>query len=134
MSERSMSAEEYVAIVAGTKAVRGHPEEDFQQLVIDMARRNGWRCHYTPDWVHRLIRADMRNRKRTRDWPDRGFPDLVLCRPPKVLIVENKSAVGKLEPQQREWIADLRACGLDVRVWKPRDEDELTEVLSREAA
>lgn len=112
---------------------RDATEEEFQALVVDLARRHGWMVHYTADWVHRLIRADMDNRKRSRDWPDRGFPDLILMKPPRLLIVENKSRMGRLNPGQAEWIAGLRACGVDVRLWRPADEVDIVDVLSGRA-
>jgi hypothetical protein len=125
-----MEASEYRALAATQRKPRGHPEEDFQKLVIDLARLNGWRCHYQPDWVHRLIRmAGQRGQRGDRDWPDRGWPDLILVRPPVLLIAELKSATGTLEPSQRAWIADLRACGVDVRVWKPKNEAEVRATL-----
>ncbi len=41
----------------------------------------------------------------------RGFPDIVACRPPRVLWLELKSAAGRVSPQQEVWIGRLRDSG-----------------------
>lgn len=128
-----VSAAEYAAL-AGAGTRRGRPEEAFQAFVVDLARANGWRVQFVPDWVHRLIRADMARRRRRREWPDRGFPDPVLCRPPQLLVVELKSATGSPTPEQREWIAALRESGTEVRTWRPNNEAEIRETLERQTA
>jgi len=50
-----------------------------------------------------------------------GWPDLVLCRPPRLLIRELKANGAYPDRAQRAWLAALAACGLDVGVWRPRD-------------
>lgn len=48
--------------------------------------------------------------------------------------LEQPELEGMPEPEQKDWIADLQASGIDVRIWKPKDEDEIQIVLAREAA
>lgn len=50
-----------------------------------------------------------------------GWPDLSFWRPPDFFMVELKTERGKLRPEQERVIAELRSCGLEVLVWRPRD-------------
>lgn len=61
----------------------------------------------------------------------RGFPDIVLCRPPRLLFAELKTDTGRLTPDQERWIELLRACRQEVYVWRPSDWDEMVAVLHR---
>jgi VRR-NUC domain len=107
-------------------------EDNFRGTVVEAARRSGWSVFTIPDWMYR---AAFRAWKQTgdrwgREWPDRGFPDLVLLRVPRLVFVELKGSGGRLSENQKEWIEGLRECGQDVRVWWPKDWDEIEELLS----
>lgn len=52
---------------------------------------------------------------------DPGWPDLVLVRPPELLVAELKTDNGRLTSAQREWLGLLAACGVETHVWRPRD-------------
>ena len=93
-------------------------ERDFQAKVLELAEWNGWIHHHEYD-----------SRRGTA-----GFPDLVLVRGDRVLWVELKSDRGRVRPEQKLWIAALRAAGQDVRVWRPSDWDEVESNLSRRRA
>lgn len=86
--------------------------------VIKTAELFGWRYYHT----HRSDRSTA------------GFPDLVLVRSrhprPRVLFVELKADRTKVTDAQRAWIADLRDCGQEAYVFRPRDW-ELVEKLLR---
>ena len=88
-------------------------ERDFARQVIDLAHLYQWRVH--------------------RNWTElhspKGWPDLVLCRPPRLLFVELKSEKGRTTPEQESWLADLQACGQYTCVWRPSDWDEIVKVL-----
>ena len=88
-------------------------EKQWQQQVIDLARLYGWRYYHTFD-SRRSIE---------------GFPDLVLFRPGRFLMVELKTDKGKLTAAQKEMIDDLIDAGVDVDVWRPDDFDQICEVL-----
>jgi hypothetical protein len=62
-------------------------------------------------------------------WSERGWPDVVVCRPPRVLFLELKSETGRVTAEQTQWIDALRACGLDARVVRPSGLDEIAEIL-----
>lgn len=88
-------------------------EAEFQTAVLDLASMLGWRYYHTHD---------------SRRSPH-GFPDLVLVRPPIVLFVELKSPSGVVQPDQRVWLEELARCGLNVRVWRPDDWEEIEKTL-----
>lgn len=50
-----------------------------------------------------------------------GWPDLVLLRPPQILLRELKADKGQISPEQQQVLDMLAACGLDVGIWRPRD-------------
>jgi len=89
-------------------------EKHFSQQVVDLAKMLGWRVYRT--WL------SLRSPK--------GFPDLVLLRPPRLVCTELKSEIGKLTPDQEAWLADLRLVpGVEVFVWRPHDIEEIARVL-----
>lgn len=110
-------------------------EADWHNVVVEAAERLGWRVFWLPDWMYRTgIQQARKNPRRGYRWPKPGFPDLVLCKPPVLLLVELKAQAGTVRPEQRAWLADLRACGLDVRVWRPNDWDAVLATLRGEDA
>lgn len=100
------------------------PEADLQTLVIEAAHRGGWRVHHDPP--SRIQRADGTVRYATATHGDPGFPDLVLARDGRVIIVEVKTNKPRWKPGQREW---LRALG--ALVVTPRNIDDLIDRLGR---
>lgn len=81
-------------------------ERAFQELVLDLALTTGWMAYHTWLSMH----------------SERGFPDLVLVRPPSVLFVELKRERGKLSLAQRGWQLMLAACaGVEYHEWRPSD-------------
>lgn len=98
---------------------------------MQWARMLNWRCFYIPDWFYRLAMSSMKRMRRgDRDWPDKGFPDLVLVKPPRIIFAELKAPNGRISPEQAQWHDALRACGLNVYVWKPADMDDIILLLS----
>lgn len=94
-------------------------EAEFQKQVLEWARRGNWLCHHTHD-------------SRFQEWgTDRGFPDLVLVRPPRVLFVELKREKGNVTSNQALWIFKLENCpGIEAYIWRPTDGDEVKRVLN----
>ncbi len=98
-------------------------EATLQTRVIDLAKAMGW-----------LVNHTRPARKLDGSWStpiqgDKGFPDLVLVRPPFTIYAELKSEKGRPTDEQATWIERLRKCGLDVRVWRPSDMREIEETL-----
>lgn len=96
--------------------MKAQSEAALQQQVCQLAKYYGWTLQY-----HTF---DSRR-------SHKGWPDLVLCRPPEILFVELKSEKGRTRPEQQEWISALHACGLEVHLWRPSDFDVLHERLAR---
>jgi hypothetical protein len=63
---------------------------------------------------------------------DAGWPDLVLCKPPRLLIRELKREGEGATAEQTAWLTALRACGMDCGIWRPGDWDEIERILQGE--
>jgi hypothetical protein len=51
----------------------------------------------------------------------KGWLDLFIAGRRGILFRELKSAIGRVTPEQRTWIAALTAAGQNVGVWRPAD-------------
>ena len=89
-------------------------EREFQRQVVDLARLTGWKIW----WVH-----DSRH-------SPKGWPDLILARPPKLLALEVKSARGRLTREQDETLTWLAACGIEAAVVRPSDWEWVVATLT----
>jgi hypothetical protein len=89
-------------------------EKEWQEQVVQLAAMYRWHHFH----VHNMRRSDS------------GWPDLVLVRPPELIVVELKTNVGKLRPNQIEWLEWLAACGIETHVWRPRDFDAVAARLA----
>ena len=112
-------------------------EDEFQTWIVVTARNRGWRAFFIPGWMYRLAMASMKRMKRgDRMWPDKGWPDLILLRgeqdgrPASLLVLEVKAEKGRTSPEQREWLRDFQAVGIEATVVFPRDRDWLEERLA----
>lgn len=91
-------------------------EKAWQQQVIGLATALGWKHQHQHD-----------SRRSAAGWPD-----LALCRPPRMVYAELKTDDGKVTPEQDAWLTDLASCPPnEVFVWRPADWDEVAEVLKR---
>jgi hypothetical protein len=99
--------------VAATEAPFSLTERAFQSQVVRLARLFGWACYHT------------RDSRRS----EAGFPDLVMVRRPRVVWAELKSERGRLSPEQKAWIEELRASGQAVYIWRPSSWQEIERVL-----
>lgn len=94
-------------------------EAEWQQTVVDTASAFGWWSYHN---------RDSRG-------SNEGWPDLVLVRPPRFVLVELKTNKGRVRPRQAIILDMLRACCLDVRLWRPKDwDDEVLPTLRAPAA
>ena len=90
-------------------------EKRWQADVIAAATMFGWACYHTFD-----------SRRSAA-----GFPDLVLCRPPRLIFAELKTERGRVGPRQQEWIDLLIACpGVEVFTWRPSDHAAMLRTLA----
>ena len=82
-------------------------EASLQANIVELAFLLGWRVMHVGD-SRRSIGA--------------GWPDLVMVRPPRVLVFELKREGRYPTATQRDWLAALGACpGVEPGVWRPRD-------------
>ncbi len=88
-------------------------EKAFMAQVLELAKLRGWRV------FHPFLSK----------WSEKGWPDLILARPPRLLAIELKTDKGKLTPEQEVWLWTLRDCGIDADCWRPRDWDNIVEAL-----
>ena len=117
-------------------------EDEYQTWIIVTARNRGWKVFWLPSWMYRLAMASMKRMRRgDRMWPDKGWPDLILLRghytddegrqhEPEILVLEVKTESGRTSPEQREWLSDFQAVGIDARVVRPQDRAYLEERLA----
>jgi hypothetical protein len=101
-------------------------EKKFQRVVIKYAKKMGWRVY------HALPALTKQGKWITPVQGDVGFPDLVLCKPPRLIFAELKRVGGRLSHQQREWLDALQACdGVECYIWYPSDWEQILSILSR---
>lgn len=90
------------------------PESQLQERIIESATIGGWMHYHTHD-----------SRR-----SDRGWPDLVLVRGRRMLVLELKRRTGRVSVHQQRWIDALQQVDtLDVRVVRPDDLDALRDEL-----
>jgi hypothetical protein len=105
-------------------------EQSFQAAVVEVARLAGWRTlHIRP------ARGADGSWRTPIGGDGKGWPDLTLVRPPRLLFVELKSETGTLRPEQREWLDVLRRLPqAEVFLWTPDDWGTLCEILTGKVA
>lgn len=92
-------------------------EAEFQSAIVDAARALGWLCVHFP---------------RMQGNPS-GWPDWIMLRDGRWLVVELKREDGKLSRHQRDWLERLAAHGAETYVWRPSMWDEALAVLEETA-
>jgi len=95
--------------------LNGLSERTFREQVRHWAEARGWTVYFT--WSSRNSPA--------------GFPDLVLLRPPRLLIAELKTQTGKTTRAQDRWLGllGLVPC-VEVHLWRPWDEQQIMDILA----
>lgn len=111
------------------RAHRAISEKDFQKQITDLAEMYGWQWRHFKDSRKAVKRGDKTFL--VGDDDAKGWPDLVIVRPPELLIVEVKKELGKVTPEQEVWLGLLDACGVETMVARPSNFDDLTHRLTR---
>lgn len=104
--------------------IRHETEAGFLRAVIRLARLHGWRCyHQRPAWTRKGARTALQG--------DKGFPDLVLVhrKAGRLIVAELKVGRNDPTPEQEDWLTDLKAAGVAVRVWWPSEWAEIEATL-----
>jgi hypothetical protein len=108
--------------------IRGHrlasSEAGFQAVVCELAGLTGW------EWYHPPVNRPGGKRGAVQRVTG-GWPDLALWRPPEFVLAELKTEKGRFRPDQLRVLDALRACGLEVYVWRPSDWPEIEARLTR---
>ena len=90
-------------------------EKDLMSQVKDLAKIWHWRLY------HPFLSK----------WSEKGYPDIMLVRPPRIIFAELKNETNKLTPSQEEWAELLRACpGVEYYTWRPSNLETIAEILS----
>jgi hypothetical protein len=113
-------------------------ERQFQAQVLRYAALRGWHVWRDRATNQRTTCAGCRAPLRCaacgeRPRPvrnDAGHPDLILVRRPRWIWVELKGPRTPTTPEQKAWLAELRACGQEAYLWRPDDWPTIEKVLS----
>ena len=89
-------------------------EKAFQAWVLQLARTHNWAAYHTY------------NSQRSEP----GFPDLVLAKDARLIFAELKTNTGKVSPRQEHWLRLLAMTSAEVYLWRPRQIDCITHILS----
>lgn len=90
-------------------------EKDLQKGVLDVARILGYR-------VAHFRAAQTKHGWRTPVAADgAGWPDLVLCKPGRLVFCELKVGKNTLSAEQATWLEALREAGQEAYVWTDVD-------------
>ena len=100
-------------------------ENVFLDLVLRLAKMNGWRvAHF------RTARTKHGGFLTPVQGDGKGYPDLTMVRGDRLIFAELKAERGSMEPEQKEWLAELKTTGAEVYKWKPRDWGAIVYCLS----
>ena len=88
-------------------------EKQFQWQVMQLANLLGWRVYHTHDSRRSVA----------------GFPDLILLRASRMLVVELKVGKNKSTAEQTAWLREFSKTGAFVAVWTPEHWGEIQVML-----
>lgn len=116
------------------KVLTEHPELNriteaaHQVNVINLLHDNGWKvCEFRKARIKKAGQ-DVYRTPFGADGP--GFPDLFAVRPPRAMLIEDKSDTGAASPNQVNWLLLCGRCPqLEVRVVRPEDMAEFAEIV-----
>jgi hypothetical protein len=100
-------------------------EAALQTTVVDLAILYGWRIYHSrPAWIRdgKMI-TPLQGHK--------GFPDLIMVRPPRLIVAELKSDKGQLTIDQQHWLEVFAGCLAETYCWRPSDLPEIQRLLER---
>lgn len=85
-------------------------------MVIQFAKVQRWFVYHTHDSRRSVA----------------GFPDLVLLRPPQIVVAELKVGKNKVTAEQNLWLNLFEECGVPAYVWRDTENDwrEIRKVLT----
>lgn len=109
------------------RAWRAVKEKELQGQIIVTAEMYGWRVVHFAD-----SRKQVKPGVFVGDSQAKGFPDLLLARPPELIAWELKREVqAPVTPEQQEWLDTLAGCGVESAVIRPSNFDECVRRLRK---
>ncbi len=109
-----LTLEEVKAHLDKRRPVPAMTEKELQQSIMTAARGCGWLVHHQTVALYSAA----------------GMPDLVLCRPPRLIIAELKSDKGTPTEAQQLWLDTLaQVPGVEVHLWRPANLEEAYKTL-----
>lgn len=103
---------------------RSITEREYQKQIVELARMSGWVVFH-----HHDSRRQVAPGVFVGDKDAKGFPDLILLRPPQVLVIEVKRELGKTTPEQDEWLQRWSECGVPTFVARPSTWPEVERAI-----
>jgi hypothetical protein len=103
------------------KALREITEAQFQRDVEQLLTLHGYRWYHAP--ANKPVHGRIQNIKA-------GFPDLVAVRGKRLLFIELKRQIGRLGPDQPEWLEALSRTGAEVYLWRPSDMLDIPNIIA----
>ncbi len=104
-------------------------EREWQDRIIYELIMHGWRWYHMGD--SRTVSRGPKGLPVTRfgSATGKGYPDLFAVRRNRAIAIEVKSQKGRVSREQRDWLADLAATGIETYVWRPADLATMLSVL-----
>lgn len=113
-------------------SLKGPSEGEFQDQVIQLALLLRWRVGHFRSV--RCVRQDGAIFWQCPVQPSgpmggKGFPDLVLIKPPRIIVAELKVGRNVCTSEQAAWVEAFIRCGIQTFVWRPEDWKEIEREL-----
>lgn len=107
------------------RVLRTVTEKTWTKQVVELGKTFGWTIHHT-------LTAWGKSGKPITLQGDKGMPDLLMIKPPRVVFIELKrQGVNRMTPEQEAWMELLKACpGVEAYIFRPGDVDKVAGVLS----
>lgn len=105
-------------------------EATLQDRVVDRAKRRGWKVAHAGRGIAAF---DAQGNPVFVTPMAKGWPDLVLLRPPRILVIELKREDNDVTPEQLEWLQLFNGCNIPAIIVKPSDlrEGRVNTILAR---
>jgi hypothetical protein len=105
-------------------------EAEFERWVVRVAARNGWCGHHVR--ISLAVVTGVHHVKRDLHDDAFGALDWQFWHPEKGRYMQRelKTQHGVVSRHQKRVVADLQRCGVDAKVWRPSDEDEIVATFS----
>lgn len=104
-------------------------EASYQGQIIEYAVLQGWIWDHKRDDAS-AARTPAGTKAECMEGGD-GSPDLILCRAPRLLLIEVKKQNGRLRAKQRVWRDALLACpGVEYMEARPNDWERVKAALA----